>query len=108
MDEKTKLALMLFANTQITLDLLDELEGTLLYSRKEKNLLKRVQEKNEFRINKLYAELNKDTQKIIQQTTNAVETTIRAAAELDLGLYIQLMDDLRRGKIKIIEDEELQ
>ncbi len=104
MDKNTKLALMLFANTQITLELLDELEGTLLSSRKERNLLKRVQSINEFRINKLYKELDNDTQDIIQQTTKAVETTIRASAELDLGLYIQLMDDLRTGKIKVIED----
>ena len=106
MDKNTKLALMLFANTQITLELLDELEGTLLSSKKERNLMKRVQERNEYRINKLYKELDDDTQDVINQTVSAVETTVRAASELDLGLYIQLMDDLRTGKIKVVEDEK--
>ena len=105
MDKNTKLALMLFANTQITLELLDELEGTLLSSKKERNLMKRVQERNEYRINKLYKELDDDTQGVINQTVAAVETTVRAASELDLGLYIQLMDDLRTGKIKVVEDD---
>ena len=104
MDKNTKLALMLFANTQITLELLDELEGTLLSSRKEKNLLKRVQSINEFRINKLYKKLDDNTQDVVNKTVTAVETTVRCAAELDLGLYIQLMEDLRKGKIKVVED----
>ena len=106
MDKNTKLALMLFANTQITLELLDELEGTLLSSKKERNLMKRVQERNEYRINKLYKELDDNTQDVINQTIVAVETTVRAAAELDLGLYIQLMGDLRTGKIKVVEDDK--
>jgi len=106
--EQTKLALMLFANTQIALELQDRLEGTLMYNKKHRNILARVQEKNEFTINKLYKELDDDTQKIINEMVKASEVVLDAMTTSSLTLFTGLMEELKKGNIKIQEDEKLR
>jgi hypothetical protein len=100
MNEKQSLVYSLYAQSQLMIETLDNLEGTKFSSKKERNLLKRVQEHNLYRIDQLHKDLDEDQQISVNDMVEATETTIDAIKHKGVRIYIALMKALKNGEIK--------
>ena len=76
MNEKQNLAYYLFSLSQLMIECLDELEGTKLSSKKERNLMKRVQQINEGRINAIHKEMDTEQQISLNDMIKASKVSV--------------------------------
>jgi len=106
MNELQSLAYSLFAQSQLMIETLDKLKGTKLSSKKERNLMKRVQELNMHRVNKIHEDMDEDQQRSINDMIRATNTTIKAIKHKGVELYIGLMEAVEKGEVKFEEDKQ--
>ena len=104
MQDKLRLASVLFANTQIQIELIDNLKGTALYRQSFKNLYNRTQKENIKLIDNFYKNMNEDSEQILFDLQNIVENFVKVVAEKDINVLKIFLEDYLNDNLKIEEE----
>tara|TARA_R110000772_G_scaffold236163_1_gene347791 strand:- start:86 stop:442 length:357 start_codon:yes stop_codon:yes gene_type:complete len=106
MKPEIKLALAYFANTQMQIELIDELKMTRLYKHKIKNLSNQIQKENEILISNLFEGLNEDAEMYFHKSVEMVEILIDSIKNGKIEILIQLLKEYKEGNISIVDENK--
>lgn len=99
--EKIKLAAVLFASTQIQIELIDRLKETPLYRQNLKNLYNKVQKENERLITAFYGNIKEDAELIFYDITKIVEKFVDVVEEKDIAVVDMFLTDYLNDNLRL-------
>ena len=102
--ERITLASMLFANTQIQIELIDELSNTSIYKQSIKNHYNKVQSINEDLINNFYKGLKDDGETVLHHLVRVSENFVKAIKDKDINVVDRFLKDYLSGELRIEEE----
>ena len=107
MNDKLRFASVLFANTQLQIELIDRLRGTALFRQSLKNMYNKTQKENEKLIDHFYKGMNPDAEMQLHKLVGIVEKFMEIVETKDIDTFSLFMDEFINDNIKVEEDEEL-
>lgn len=104
---KLRLASVLFANTQLQIELIDRLRGTALFRQSLKNMQNKTQKENIKLIDNLHKGMNTDAEIQLHKLVGLVEKFMEIVETKDIDVFSLFMDEFIKDNIKVEEDEKL-
>lgn len=104
--------MMLFANTQLAIELCDEVRNTSFYGQSYKSLINNLQKRNEAIIKGLFDNFEDfgdqyDTaSQFFNQTTEAAELFIKAIENNNIENFISLMKAVNDGELLMMDENK--
>ena len=112
MSPEANLMMMLFANTQLQIELLDEVSNTRFYNQSYKSLINNLQKRNEpiieglFKNFKEFGDQEETAQIFFNQTVEAVELFKEAIQNTNIENFIVLMKAVRDGELMMFDENK--
>lgn len=112
MSPEANLMMMLFANTQLQIELLDEVSNTRFYNQSYKSLTNNLQKRNEpiienlFKNFKEFGDQEETAQIFFNQTVEAVELFKEAIKNTNIENFIALMKAVRDGELMMFDENK--
>ena len=106
MKQTEKLAMTYFSLCAVMAETMDELEGTILYKQKIKNLFKQLMTLIESSNNFIHQHLDEETEQYYHKCCEMAENFVTAIKTKDITIMYMLMQELVNGDIRVVEDDK--